>query len=203
MVVLAPSFLILTTYIGWALADQDCYYVYSYYRNFQLRQRYGYLYCSGTCCGYYYDRSCCTSGGSIAGAVIGCMIFVAFVVFVIFLIKSCNRTQTGVVVANHNPRRGEVTVVTTNTHVPPAQTNTGPYPPPGHGSNPGGSYPPPGPGSYPGGSYPPPGPGSYPGGGHPPPQPAPGSSNPGANYYPPPPPYEPANSAPYPLPPKY
>ncbi|OWF48281.1 uncharacterized protein LOC110453276 [Mizuhopecten yessoensis] len=173
MVDLVPGFLILALYTGGALAGDVCYYVYSYYVGFHRSYYYGSLYCPGSCCGYYTDRSFCTSTGSIAGAIIGCIFFVAGIVFLVFLLKRCNRTQTGVVIASQNPRNTGVSVVTTNTQAPPQQQHPGLYPPPG---------------SYPGGSYPPPQPAAV--------------SNTGGTYFPPPPPYDQGNPA-YPPPPKY
>ncbi|XP_060076946.1 histone acetyltransferase KAT6A-like [Ylistrum balloti] len=176
--------------ICWTLAG-GCYYVYSYYYGFRLRYSYAYMYCPGACCGYYYSRSCCTSGGTIAGAIIGCILFAALIIVIIFMIKRCNRTQTGVVVANP---RNNVTNVTTNSHLQA-------YPPPAHVD----AYPPPVPGSYLGGCNPPPQQATgtnYPGGSYPPPpQQVTGTSYPGGSF-PPPPPYEQVNPA-YPTSPKY
>ncbi|XP_021352441.1 cysteine and tyrosine-rich protein 1-like [Mizuhopecten yessoensis] len=96
--------------------------------------------CDDGCCGYYYSRTCCaasTTEGTIAGAIIGGVIFIAFLVGIIVLIKHCNTTRTGVAfVGQTGGPGGNVTVVNSTNQQHMQQQPYGAYPQPAYGPPP-------------------------------------------------------------------
>ncbi|XP_061187021.1 cysteine and tyrosine-rich protein 1-like [Saccostrea echinata] len=134
--------------LGHHVAEAGYYCYYSYY---YTSYRCYYIYT------YYFGAS------SIAGVVIGMIVFVGILVFVCVLIKKHQAARAGRV--NHIP----VSTVTTVHQAPPPQPQGYGYGGPGMSQpyNPNAGYPPSGPPTYP----PPPGPGSgYPPPSYPPPK---------------------------------
>ncbi|XP_022344394.2 uncharacterized protein LOC111137284 [Crassostrea virginica] len=148
--------LLLTTAVSYIFAGEICYF----------ENYFGYSsskYCYSSCCGTYYNRYCCyrTSGGTIAGAVVGAIVCVAIIAGVVVCILKKNQRSRGAIIAPFNTNNTGVTIVHSNT-----QTQYGgapmpmyPAPPPGYNQ---GAPPPPmypqtqGFSQYPPTQYPPP-----------------------------------------------
>ncbi|XP_069141777.1 cysteine and tyrosine-rich protein 1-like [Argopecten irradians] len=115
-----------------------------------------YIYCSTSCCGYTYNRYCCSymTGGAIAGIVIGSLIGLGVLISIIVcMCSACNKSGTtrGRVVYPNTTGQATVAVINTTNH-----TNQGPAYPQHGGAYPSQTYP--GQGGYPpsGQAYPPP-----------------------------------------------
>ncbi|XP_033731359.1 uncharacterized protein LOC117320980 [Pecten maximus] len=120
---------------GVALAV-DCYSTYSYY-NYQYSRTYyssNSFYCSNGCCGGTVDAYCCTdsyvdyynyvdyvsntTGGVIAGIVIGCLVgvglFIAFIVLIcVYCVNSSRQSVPGQVITTTPGTGAPITYVNT------------------------------------------------------------------------------------------
>lgn len=115
--------LLLSTLVSYILAGEICYF-----RNyFGVR---GSKYCYSSCCGTYYNRYCCyrTSGGTIAGAVVGAIICVAIIAGVVVCIVKKNNRSRGAIIAPFNTNTTGVTIVHSNTQNQYSGTSMTMYP---------------------------------------------------------------------------
>ncbi|XP_048745562.2 cysteine and tyrosine-rich protein 1-like [Ostrea edulis] len=130
--ILALVFSVLINYI---LAGETCYFRKTYYLSYSK----GIKYCYSSCCGSYYNRYCCykTSGGTIAGAVVGALVCLAVIAGVVICIVMKKKRSAGAIITPFQNNTTGVTIVHSNTqnqcssNVPPIQA----YPPPIQGYN--------------------------------------------------------------------
>ncbi|XP_061170305.1 protein shisa-5-like [Saccostrea echinata] len=129
------NFLILfvLTLVEYILAGETCYFR-NYYNSYYVSGR---KYCYSSCCGSYYNRYCCyrTSGGTIAGAVVGALVCIAVIAGVVVCVVMKKKRSRGAIIAPFQNNTTGVTIVHSNTQNqytgPPMQA----YPPPPPGYN--------------------------------------------------------------------